>query len=486
MFDSFVAYYSVSVIAASALYVGWQLRNHADGVQRVLTFGLVWGCGPRLFGYSLLDEIVLTVVSAYMVLFRRRELWTITNGLRQNPVYWMPTVFCLFLACHSLVSLFVLNDPRMVKWTIVFAATPFMIALLPRWLSGRDALDRVPSRFVSVHIYLYFTAYIFQGVLGEFFIGDWGRFHTQEIYWQGSSLAVMPVMVLFATCFFFPEQYLGRWQDKLFLGFILSLCSFFFDSRILQLLLICAPVAGLFLYWKGYRHWIAMLASFACCFLLNVTIVNKDIDIKRYAISVWEEAPPEVAKGYLSGTQKLPIIDALEEGVVSLTKSANLVKPLENDIDRKVQLEAGVELVTRRESTLQALFGTGFYTHRYEIVDIMQNKYAEARLGSVGLPSDVGADDKARPVFRTTAMTGYITDTGILGLVLFGMVLLSAAYFAMYAGVKTFLSGGICMSIALAWTYSNYSFENVLWFLLAFIVTGICKQSADIAPKTIT
>ena len=83
-------------------------------------------------------------------------------------------------------------------------------------------------------------------------------------------------------------------------------------------------------------------------------------------------------------------------------------------------------------------------------------------------------------------MTGYIIDTGILGLVLFGMVLLSAVYFAMYSGVKTFLSGGICMSIALAWTYSNYSFENVLWFLLAFIVTGICKQSGDIAPKTIT
>ena len=180
--------YSVFIVAAAAIYVFWELRNRTDGVQRAILFGLIWGCGPRVFTYSLLDEIVLSLVSAYMLLFRRDELRVIMQGLRRHKVYWMPTVLCLFLAVHSLFSVAILDDPRMVKWTMVFVAVPFIIAFLPRWLSGSGNPDGPPVRFVMVHLSLYFITYILQGVVGEIFFGSWGRFHTQELYWQGLPL----------------------------------------------------------------------------------------------------------------------------------------------------------------------------------------------------------------------------------------------------------------------------------------------------------
>ena len=65
---------------------------------------------------------------------------------------------------------------------------------------------------------------------------------------------------------------------------------------------------------------------------------------------------------------------------------------------------------------------------------------------------------------------------------LLGVVLFSATYYALESGARVFLSGGICTSLNLAWTYSNFSFKNVLWFLLMFIVTGLCRQSGNLIP----
>ena len=480
-FDEFLTYYSIFIIFVSAAYVGLQLRNHADGVQRALMFGLIWGCGPRLFNYSLLDEIVLLIVSGYMWLFRRRELWFIVKGLRHNPIYWMPTIFCLFLALHSLFSLFFLADLRMMKWTLVFGAAPFIIALIPRWLSGRDTSNDGSVRFVLLHLHLYFTAYISQGILGEFLIGDWGRFHTQDTLWQGSSLAIMPVVSFFAACYFLPERLIGKWQNKLYFGLLISFCSFFFDSRIMQLLLMCCPIAGFFLYWRAWRQWTAILVAFTCCFFLNVTIDNHNVKIKKYVTTIWESVPPEETLSLRVGKQKRPHVDALAFGLSELVGSANVINPLENDVDRMLQLEAGYAKFISA-NMLQKVLGTGFYTHRYEIGYIVNMKYKESLPGLSGVSLAPSEQDKSKLVFRTTAMAGYLIDTGLLGIVLLGLTLISAVYFAVFNGVQTLLAGGTFSVIALAWTYSNYSLENVLWFLIMFIVTGICRQSEKIVP----
>ena len=459
MFDEFMAVQSVFIISASAVYVFWELRNRPDGVQRALLFGLIWGCGPRVFTYSLLDEIVLSLVTAYMLLFRREELRAIIEGLRRHKAYWMPTILCLFLAVHSLFSLVILEDLRMVKWTLVFVSAPFVVALVPRWLSGRDNPDGAPVGFVMVHLSLYFLIYILQGLAGEIFIGDWGRFHTQEVYWQGSSLAVMPVMVFFACSFFFQEQYLGRWPRMFYFFLMLGFCAFFFDSRIMQLLLLCCPLAGLVVYWKGYRNWAAMLVAFLCCFYVNVT---------------------------LHGDQKKDAFEAIVFGFKSLSQSANVIDPMGNDIDRMLQVSAALEASASNRNILVRVLGTGFYTHRYEIGYWVKQKYAEALPGfsKASLADDFGGG--SRPIFRTTALAGYIIDTGILGIALISMVLFSAVYFALDTGVREFLAGGICTSLALAWTYSNFSLENALWFLLMFIVAGLCRQSGSVMPSNLS
>ena len=82
----------------------------------------------------------------------------------------------------SLFSVAILDDPHMVKWTMVFVAVPFIIAFLPRWLSWSGNPDGPLVRFFMVHLNLYFITCILQGVGGEMFIGSWDRFHTQEVY----------------------------------------------------------------------------------------------------------------------------------------------------------------------------------------------------------------------------------------------------------------------------------------------------------------
>ena len=121
----------------------------------------------------------------------------------------------------------------------------------------------------------------------------------------------MPVMVFFACSFFFPEQYLGGRFRIFYFSLLLGFCAFFFDSRIMQLLIICCPLAGLVIYLNGYRHWVAMLVAFICCFYVNVSFYNNDVDIRAYVNAVWEKAPPEVAMSKLFGEQKMGSLEAL-------------------------------------------------------------------------------------------------------------------------------------------------------------------------------
>ena len=538
MFDNFLAFQSFFIIAATSVYVLWELRNRPDGVQRALLFGLIWGCGPRVFTYSLLDEIVLSFVMTYMVLFRRDELCAIIERLRRHKIYWMPTILCLFLAVHSLFSLVILEDPRMLKWTLVFVSAPVVFALLPRWLSGRDNPAGAPVRFVMVHLSLYFLVYILQGLAGEIFIGEWGRFHTQEVYWQGSSLAVMPVMVFFAAYYFLPEQFMRKWNKTLYLGGLFAFCAFFYDSRILQLLLLCCPVAGLIIYARGYRHWIAISASFFVAFVGNVYFDNYDLSPHLYVKNVkthlgydreqirganklssvrfcieyvktlrddlfWEcerklnirASEKDVSsfdqkefqrtdkgigeillKSKVLGVQKKTNVEALKYGVFTLTNSINLTHPLENDVDRSLQLLAGVEATLGAPSAINSIFGTGFYIHRYTIGPWILKNYAEALPGYSDRSIQTDQSEREVVIFRTTALTGFMVDTGIAGVLLFLSVVLSMAYFAIRSGLRLFLAGGSCACISLAWTYSNYSFENALWFLLMFIVVGFCED----------
>ena len=153
-----------------------------------------------------------------------------------------------------------------------------------------------------------------------------------------------------------------------------------------------------------------------------------------------------------------------------------------NDIDRKLQVSAAVEVSLLNRTSLVRFFGTGFYTHRYEIGHWVKQKYTEA-LPGFSESSLTDFQDGSRRFFRTTALAGYIVDTGILGLLLMSVVLFSVTYYALESGVRVFLGGGICTYLALAWTYSNFSFENVLWFLLMFIVTGLCRQSGSLIPS---
>ena len=240
---------------------------------------------------------------------------------------------------------------------------------------------------------------------------------------------------------------------------MLGFCAFFFDSRIMQLLLLCCPLAGLVVYWKGYRNWAAMLVAFLCCFYVNVT---------------------------LYGDQKKDAFEAIVFGFKSLSQSANVIDPMVNDIDRMLQVSAALEASASHRNILGRVLGTGFYTHRYEIGYWVEQKYAEALPGfsEASLAGDFGGG--SRPIFRTTALAGYIIDTGILGIALISMVLFSVVYFALGTGVREFLAGGICTSLALAWTYSNFSLENALWFLLMFIVAGLCRQSGSVTPSNLS
>ena len=423
MFEKFFEFPIDSILGASAIYVFWQLRSRLDGVERAVLFGLIWGCGPRVFSYSLLDEIVISLIAAYILIFRRDKLRAFA-GRCDETKYSGCRPSSSFLALHTLFSLVVLEDPRMMKWLVVFVSAPSSFGLCHGGYLDR-MIDGPPVGFVMSHLYIYFGAYILQGLAGEIYFGEWGRFQTQDLYWQGSSLAVMPVMLFLQPIIFYLKQFMHEWKKTLYLGALLAFCAFFYDSRILQPLLVCCPVAGLIIYAKGYRHWIAIFASFLVAFVGNVYFDNYDVSphlyVKRLKANLgydreeirsankvssvrfcieyvkissddlfWEceiksnmSASESTSNKLVSafyqkeiqrpdrtifetvittrvmGKPKKGNYEALKFGAASLSSSVNLIHPLQNDFDRSLQLIAGIEATLESPNTLVQYLGPG-------------------------------------------------------------------------------------------------------------------------------
>ena len=461
--DFIVMISSVYILVTAGVFY-YLYKSYDDYAGRIIFVGMIWGCGPRLFGYSFIDEISFLGLFAFLAFFHRSLIVEIWQECKSSLSFKIASILCGFLVLQSIRGAFVLDDWRMIKWVFTFAALPFVLQIFMGFVRASDYDDHLKRCFISLVIFSYFAAYAVQGLLAESYLGLNGRFATQHYVWQGSALAVMPCIIYtFLSCKWLKGGANSTQKILILVNYVMmSFCSFYFDSRILQLLLILFLFCAFFHASRAKLLWSSLLLVLGLSFIVNTLVYDPNL---LQSLSFESGSGGQnIAFSNVISNFKL-ILSKTFEGFADVVKSANIVNPAKNDFDRALQLKAAFDAVL--ENPKRLLIGDGFYVHRYTLTPFVVKSF-ESGLQTVSvLPGDIPFDPQ-NPVFRTTGLAGILVDVGLAGVVLVCFLFWKQLQVARRQNNVVMLMTIIKTITVLSLSYVAFTPENMLIFVFAF------------------
>lgn len=464
MTSDFIIIISTVYILVTAGVFYYLYASYDDYAGRIMFVGMIWGCGPRLFGYSFIDEISFLGLLAFLTFFHRSVIVEIWQECKSSPSFKIASILCGFLVLQSIRGAFVLDDWRMIKWVLTFAALPFVLQIFMGFVRASDYDDHLKRCFISLVMLSYFAAYAVQGLLAESHLELNGRFATQHDVWQGSALAVMPCIIfIFLSCKWLKDGANSTQKILILVNYVMmNFCSFYFDSRILQLLLILFLFCAFFHASRAKLLWSSLLLVLGLSFIANTVVYNPTL--LQSPSSESGSAGQNIDFSHVVPNFKL-IFSETYVGLTHVVNSTNIVNPAKNDVDRSLQLKAAFDAVL--ENPKRLFIGDGFYVHRYTITPFVVKSF-ESGLQTVSiLPGDIPFDPQS-PVFRTTGLAGVLVDVGLAGVVLVCFLFWKQLQVAWRQNNVVMLMTIIKTITVLGLSYVAFTPENMLIFVLAF------------------
>lgn len=388
-------------------------------------------------GYGLVDEYLMAcILLGALLRLSLRPVGPAPPPARQGSLGKLHRqvffLFVFYMTYQSLRGMIMLGDLRVARFVIFFAAIGVLAYII-----GKGYFYLPPPHRLARHLLLgtsvYFVLYMGQGLVAEFFRGM-GRYDTQGIEWSGSTIGMFPLYIAMPPALFLLK---GRGSRLGFITVALSVAAaFYYDSRF-------------------------SLLAVTAFMVLSLRILN----IRRVAVlaAVVLAAMVFLAAG-IEGEGIGEKIDNLGKALYS-SASAFTGSPRESDMDRKLHVIAAVRTVA--DNPLRAVFGTGFYTHRYEMVPYL----AEA-IESYGL--SIVVSDITRPA----SFSAFLVDTGLVGLILLGMNFLLTAHALIIGtkdkGYRNLLLLSLALVVLSMFISLNY---DLVLFYLAFMPAGLLIQA---------
>lgn len=404
----------------------------------------IFGNGPRIKGYMILDEIftgfiVLGAFVRIVVYCADRKVDRPNNAQRAIYMVWVG-----YMVVESLVGIVVNQDLRLVRWVGFY----MLLGALSSVVHFRGSEFPFPSGrqtalIVVVTTTVYYVFYLAQGAIVETLLGVHGRFLTQEYYWSGSAYAVFPTLLATPAAIFLlsdPNRWvrIAAWTVLV----QMMLIAFYFDSRISWAVLL--GVMGVCWRYFRLRRAVPLVAGFLC--LSAVYLGDLSVGLPRF----FEELG---------------------------TTAGALWAPGKSDVGRVLQLRAGIN--TAIADSTSFFFGAGVYSHRYRIVPYIQDLIhwymPDQDFIMPGTRDDSGPETV---IFRTSGFPALIVDTGVIGIGLLLLVVLFAARNVLMSETRTRTPLFAVLILALLWLLSNNILDIVMFHML-FMPRGLIEQWAS-------
>lgn len=348
------------------------------------------GCGPRIGGYLLLDEIITSSVIMGAL------LKILLSSSAKNKIKFRvalslhKTVYCLwigFMIFSSIVGVVYNEDLRIVRW-IIFYIMLGLIFLISNY-EGQDFSFPSPrdiSLIVATATLILFLIYLGQGLYFETLFGQHGRFLSQDMFWSGSAYAVFPTIIGAPAALYLINDNSRKVRILAWLLLITIMAvAFYYDSRITWLALLLIVAINMRQLKMG------KIVTFLFLFVLGFTLYM-----------------PE------------PMKNIIEFFGMLYDSSKILWSPGDSDINRNLQLQAGFHRLF--DNWITFLIGDGIYSHRFTLIPHIEELYSTHLPNNIGLNNIPGSRDDSigrLTIFRTVGFTALLVDTGMIGMLLF-------------------------------------------------------------------
>lgn len=417
----------------------------------LLIIANIAGNGPRLMGYIFWDELLTgsIVIGAFLRMSTAKTENQKNNSSHHKLIF---AVWVVYMIIESVIGIAANNDLRIIRWTLFYC----LLWGLSYILSLKNSEFAFPSVkhfsvIVLTTIIVYYSAYLLHGIIIESILEMpyLGRFSAQFLeegfLWSGSATAVFPALIAMPAALFVIDN------DK-------------FKIRIL------AWTAVIFMMTVGWYYdsritWVV---------IFSVMLVSiKKIKFKTIIIFI------VILLGVFIVFVPSASVDLFYEYLYDTFKSTQaLWDPTESDLTRQLQFEAGFLRLIDNAKTF--FIGDGIYSHRVTIIpyiDALHTKYI-TKEGQYLIPGHKEKRDDLTgqlTIFRTTAFSALLVDTGIIGMFLFTLLFVMTIYKLTIrrGGYKVVLM--VVCFLAYMWMFNNNISEIILLYL--FIMPyGIIEQ----------
>lgn len=424
----------------------------------LLVFTSILAQLPRISGYILADELFLGAIvcgGLVVIAVQRRPsnpspygLWTYHNLLF--------IALMLYLIVQAVRGGELSNESRVVRWVVLYGL--LVVALFIT--SGRKLDARLVRKIAIATILgtaLMLIIYIAQGYYFEQSLGRFGRYLSQDTLVAGSAYLMFPIVLVLPAITILLRDHSFKIRCLCWITLALVLfASTYFDSRV---------------------GWLtALVFSF---------ILVRKIGLLRLGQVFFAVIIPILLFMVLfNNTIFVGFLEKVDSKVSDLhTTSQALVNPGSSDISRNLQIQAAIDAA--QEDWHTQLFGHGINTHKTVILPHIQ------RLYSIYLPDYVyrtylpGArDDKSVDiaVFRTTAFSALLVDTGLIGILLLYGTMAMATFKALRSRGPNRLAVALVTPLIVGWLFIT-NIQDVVLLYLCIIPGGLIEQFALYNPR---
>jgi hypothetical protein len=367
---------------------------------------------------------------------------------------------------QSIRGAFVLGDVRVLRFALLFAALAAIAWKANLVLRSSEERAQV-ARIIVWSGIVYFLAYICCGMFFEW-MGNVKRFDVQGHVWSGTSVALLPGLVILPTLLALLETS-SRSDKRLFwVGYaVILFAGFYYQSRLIWLALMLLPLLGFGAL--GLRRSLIVTTSYLLMVILFPWTETERLTPQRFIDDVREKVS-SIPRG-----QPVEDIERFVTAIFGGTKYdlARLFLPDDDyrrveleyrnipDVDRRLALIAASRYVTSHGvGTL--LLGTGYYTHRYLLIETFHDVAAE-----YGYEFPVSYNT----IVRTATFNGMLVDDGAIGILLLAVVFgLTGVSLLQSAHQRRFALGPYVMSLGslgLIWLslFIGANYDMVLVYL---------------------
>jgi len=349
--------------------------------------GLV-GCGPKVGGYLFLDEFLsgAVVLGALLRISLVRSKQAAATTIRSSHVLFF-NLWIGYMLMESVVGVIYNDDLRIIRWILFYAMFGIIGAIV--YYRGNEfpfPSFKGTSLIIVITTVILYIGYLGQGMYFDSVLGLYGRYLSQDMIWAGSAYAVFPTLVAAPAAFYLVNDPAVRVRILAWSLIAITMgVAFYFSSRITWLVL-----AGCF---------VVFVRKFKVKAAIAITITFFVI------FSVFMTRPEESFSAFV-------------EDVFQASQA--IWSPGESDINRNLQLRAGLMRVTDNPKTF--LIGDGIYSHRFTVIPYVEKLYRlylpDLRVHLIPGTRD---DTVGLTIFHTVGFTALLIDTGLIGMLLFLM-----------------------------------------------------------------